>query len=1150
MLIMDAAPESHIRTPIPAYIIPSSAKNKWPGVEEDNIIPGQQNEAADSPQIFIVAARSAKSLSSLKRNLHQWLLLRGDKPGLLKDLAFTLSSRRTSMSWRQCFVSASHAELVTALESSKEVAHPSAADTRITYIFTGQGAQWYAMAHELLGFDSEFYSSIRRSEKILEHLGSSWRLIEELTKSKADSRVDEAEIGQPASTAVQIAIVDTFRQWHIEPFAVIGHSSGEIAAAYAAGALTQEMALKASFHRGYLSQLCNQRLPGRKGAMLVIGLGEEDVSNALFNLPNDRWRIACANSPTSTTISGDEDAMQEAEDTFHQLNVFCRRLRVDTAYHSHFMEAVAEDYSSTLHDLTDKPLSGKVRYISSVTAGDKTSNFGSQYWVDNLISPVRFSQALDHLVEDIAHIQTRAHDTFLEIGPHSALAGPIKDTLKNKTGLNWTYLPSLARNKNSLVTLLEVPTKLYEVGAKVDISEANRFKSTPLAHRVLSDLPRYPWDLSTQYWYEPRLSREQRLRKYAPHDILGIREFTASPYEPMWRSFISIDSLPWLKHHEVQGLLVFPGAGYICMAIEAMRQMVPDPTRIATYSLRSITFLEALIVPPSPARIELNITLKPQNANASTTASWYDFVVCSHDQKRDWSKHCSGSIQAIPKVEKEDVDEREIDIEANFLQRKFQEAKSSHDAEWDSEKLYNELKANGNKYGPSFALIEKIFFCGEYATGELRIPDVASLMPGGFLQEHIIHPTTLDAFLHVGIGILVKRAVQSGSVLASISEMTIASSIPSARHTRLSTISEVASVGSRDMVFNGCALPEKANCAPFVRFSGATLRTVTQDISSHVSRSSSDKVFKVEWNKDVDTLSTHTFSSVVEKEDMEFSSRVARKDQLLAQASLTYVRRCLQTITERNISPVDLHFDSLIQWMNKFSNEQHHNHMELTAEEDRIVAEEDWPALGVEGEALKRSGEHMIDMITGKVNPLALLLEGGLLYRLYNDESSQRCNAHLRAYLKLLIFKNPRLRVLEIGAGTGSTTIPLFNELSPDGARIFESYDFTDISSGFFEHAREKLSKWSGMIRYRRLDIGLDPGVQGFRDAEYDLIIATNVLHATPNIQKTVFNVRQLLKSPGRLALIEIVQLMPMMSMILGPLPGWWAGTSQQIYRL
>jgi ubiquinone/menaquinone biosynthesis C-methylase UbiE len=141
-------------------------------------------------------------------------------------------------------------------------------------------------------------------------------------------------------------------------------------------------------------------------------------------------------------------------------------------------------------------------------------------------------------------------------------------------------------------------------------------------------------------------------------------------------------------------------------------------------------------------------------------------------------------------------------------------------------------------------------------------------------------------------------------------------------------------------------------------------------------------------------------------------------------------------------------------------------------------------------------------------------------------------------YFHLLTHKNPQMNILEVGAGTGSATVHIFNALGNNARDLIHKYHYTDISSGFFEQGRTLLEKWTSLLKFQVLDVTKDPLEQGFEPHSFDLVVASNVIHATPSIHETLAGVRKLLKPGGRMLLLEISRNTAMVSTIFGALPG------------
>lgn len=394
-------------------------------------------------------ANSKVSLQHMIKRLSDWLETRVRTARHMADshfitnLAYTLSERRTMMPWR--FAVAASANSPDMLRSSLEAALSSLSSSFLTrtvtqrppmtYLFTGQGAQWFAMGRELLHASATFKESVAKSAKFLSIFGTAWSLFEELERSSITTRLNNSEIGQPCSTAIQIALVDLLASFGVKPSNVVGHSSGEIAAAYACQAISHEDAMKISYARGFLSKRAKDA-NSVPGSMLAVRCGEKSADDYIRQIKSGRLVVACLNSQSSVTISGDAPAIDELERILPQ-GLSPTRLAVDTAYHSHHMEAVAQSYLNDLVRLGGIKVqpslaTSDVRFISTVTGEAKYDGFDEAYWVENLVSPVRFYQALEkcgQLRSEGKGATRLPRHIFLEVGPHHGLKGPTKATV-------------------------------------------------------------------------------------------------------------------------------------------------------------------------------------------------------------------------------------------------------------------------------------------------------------------------------------------------------------------------------------------------------------------------------------------------------------------------------------------------------------------------------------------------------------------------------------------------------------------------------------------------------------------------------------------------------------------------------------------------
>ena len=279
--------------------------------------------------------------------------------------------------------------------------------------------------------------------------------IGELAKPAAKSNIDNAHISQPATTAVQIGIIILLRYWNIKPSAVVGHSSGEIAAAFSAGILDMETCMRIAYHRGELALKLKRDFPHLAGGMLAIGASATEAQRLVEKVRDAKVVIACMNGPSLVTASGDRDGILQLQQLAETEGLFVRNLRVEIAYHSHHMENVAGTYRECLGDVRSN-LRQEATFYSS-THGKQASSeaLGAAYWVANLTKPVQFTQALHDLC---AHEGDAGIDTLIEIGPHSALQAPIQDLLKANTGWadRFKYLSCLKRGEDASSTLLSL----------------------------------------------------------------------------------------------------------------------------------------------------------------------------------------------------------------------------------------------------------------------------------------------------------------------------------------------------------------------------------------------------------------------------------------------------------------------------------------------------------------------------------------------------------------------------------------------------------------------------------------------------------------------------------------------------------------------
>ncbi|RMZ82271.1 hypothetical protein DV738_g1896, partial [Chaetothyriales sp. CBS 135597] len=1136
----------------------------------------------EQSKVLVVSARTEQGCQRLVSELKEYLQRHSranpasSGAELIQNLSYTLGERRTRFPWV-----AAHAvrfqgnnldEVIKAFDSPKfKPARTPTRLPRVGMVFTGQGAQWHAMGRELISYFPVYRASLEEAERQLKDLGANWSLIEELGRDAQTTKVNTTALSIPICVAVQIALVDLLQTWGIRPTAVTSHSSGEIAAAYAAGALTLRQAMACAYYRAVLSaDAATKRISGENGSMVAVGLGAEEAQASYLNRLTSGGRavIACVNSPQSVTVAGDVSAVQELEDMCNAEGVFARRLRVDTAYHSHHMLPLATPYKDLLRrELPDKGLKSgddnlNLAFSSPVTGGRVTraSRIANpDHWVASMVQPVEFVDAFKDMVlgSDPASTGSSSSsssiDVVLEVGPHSALAAPIREilSLAEFEGVDLPYWSCLLRKEHAVDTMLSVAISLLREGLPIDLRQINFPQGIPSSLRVLTDLPSYPWNHSIKHWQESRINRAIRARDQEPHDLLGVPVPGANPRAAAWRNIVRVGEAPWLRDHMVQDNIVYPGAGYICLAIEAIKQFTAihhADREISGYRLRDVDILSALVVPDSAEGIEIQTTLREVSDRTIGARGWNHFEVSSVTADNRWTIHANGLVTV------EFTGSPDSTGRLPLLLSKKQPL-SGYTRHIDPRDMFASLQARGIQHGPKFRNTSKIVQDGkdQRAISHISIADTS--VPKDLPRHHVLHPTTLDAVILSSYGALPGAGAfeDSAKVPQSIRKMWVSSQVSRQVAHSFQCDAALSYAGPQSFLADVAVLDGETNAAVLevqgllCQSLGRSIKPTDEETNAAWDR---EVCSKVEWAADLSLGRPQALAQVKQElsrpEDKETSDLVI----CLRRVCVYFCVDALSSLTAQDVAQLESHHVKFHKWMK--------DQVDLAGSgrlgPDSATWERDGPvqrapylaraaAQSVDGELICRLGPHITSMLCGQLNPLEVMMEEKLLYKYYaNAVRMGPSLTQLANLLRRVVHKNPRARVLEIGAGTGGATRPMLKALGKvsEGGPLVESWHFTDISSGFFEAARTEFAEWGDFMHFDRLDIEKDPASQGFELGSYDIVVACQVLHATKSMARTMAHVHSLMKPGATLLLMETTQDAVDLQFIFGLLPGWW----------
>lgn len=1110
---------------------------------------------------FVFSAASEKSLKNYLESFAAHLEANEETfGGRLRDLAYTLHTRRSRFQYATAVAASSTTELIgklrdklqshtpekpIGLRASRDLDHRKPV---VLGVFTGQGAQWACMGADLLAKSTVADEIFSKLETRLASLPSadrpSWSLKAELLRAGSASRIGEAELSQPLCTAIQIVLVDLVRAAGVDFGAVVGHSSGEIAAAYAAGMISADDAICIAYYRGFHGKLAGAA-NGQPGAMMAAGTSAEDAAEILESF-DGRAKIACYNSSSSITLSGDEDALGEIKVVLDDESKFARMLKVEKAYHSHHMLPCAEAYRNSLKALNVSVTPANCLWISSVsgqdiTTGGQQKQLDGEYWVENLTSPVLFMQA----VKKACDIHGGAFDLAIEVGPHPALQGPALQTIKESTGQTIPYTGLFKRGAADLTSIVDGLGQAWVHlgrGSSLDLQAFDQFLSSGVSSKLVKDLPVYAWDHDTDYWHDSRYAKAYFARS-KNHELLGHLAPDCNPdHELRWRQILIPKEFPWINGHKLQNQMIFPGAGYVSLAIESCRELLKMLSETATLiEVHDVDIVNALTFDGDDSKVETIFRLSEiarngeadKDSRKTITARW------------QFSSAHFGSVNRQGDVNLRTLSSGLVKItlgEPSATALPTRGPRPDNCLPLNADDFYDSLRQMEYEYSGPFPALSGLQRKLGTVTGYVENMEDAD-------SELLVHPGMLDAVFQSVL--LAHSAPYDGSLWSMHVPRTIDRVVVNP------LLCEIDRIKGKMLPLDSFQVPtintikgDMDVFPPEVELPGAALTNAMIQVegldcipfAQAMAHDDKQVLSVVEWNSAVPDAEGAAW-------DMKPTPEQKDLAHFLERLSFFYLQKLQRSLPEddpcrKPDAPLSgmfnmaKHIESLIVggqrqfWMTEWSNDTYETI--TTASQPYLES--------IDFKMVKEIGENLVDIVRGTKSAIEVAMKDNLLNELYpNALGMKECTVYLARLIKQMTHRYPHLNILEIGAGTGGSTKAIMRAVGDS----FSSYTYTDISSGFFPTAQEVFKEQSSRMTYKVLDIGKNPLDQGFTE-QYDLIIASMVLHATPSIRETLTNARKLLKPGGYLVAMEgFSNDVARTGLVFGAFAGWWLGAGE-----
>ncbi|OKJ23870.1 polyketide synthase [Streptomyces sp. CB00316] len=1069
--------------------------------------PDPERAPAHRPLPLVVSARSPKALKQLAAGMAE--RLRATRPEEFYDLAYTSTVRRSAHPHRAAVMAADPQDAARQLDRLVAGEPARGAIVRrneqggTVFVFSGNASQWPGMAADLLEHETAFRSAVEEVDAALApHLG--WSVAKELAYPSPPSW-QRTEIAQPALFAVQVGLTALLASHGLRPQAVAGHSVGEVAAAHTAGALTLEQAALVIAERSR-----TQATTAGRGRMAAVGLDEQQAREELLRY-GGALEIAGINSDRAVTVAGSADELASWGQELVDRGVFFRELDLDYAFHSRAMDPIKEPLCTALEGLT--PGTARIPFVSTVTGTPLSGpELDARYWWRNVREPVRFAEAVTHLVSEGA-------GSVVEIGPHPVLRPYLRHT-------DIPYVATLHRDGDGLRETAATVAALLAAGTTTDWQ-----RHFPRPGRV-AELPAYPWQ-HERYWHGTVHDRITHTSGSGQLDHPLVGERMPAPH-PVWHGTVEPQLVPWLGDHKIGDDVLMPAAAYVEMALSAGLRAMERPVEV-----RHLEISRPLALPwPDPTPIALQTAVTPDDGALAISV------------REEHGGECRPVVRAQVRTLLGTAPSP-LDIDA--LRARCGKGLSGAD-------FYRTCHRIGLNCGPDFQLIEHL----NIGEGEVLV----SYRLRHPADAYTAHPVLLDAPLQATVALSELTAESAGFLPTVFGSVRVWRAPATAGVVHLRRRSHSANEICWDITYadaDGTVTVEIDGCR--TRRGGMTehtpltvQRTVLRaaprtgtsappsplPAPAEVACAAEPRITAA--RAALDECGHHRFIAAAEQAGSHCWAKALHG--LLADPTVPFSMRDLVSggLQPQHRRLVRLMMPLLVEHglARPVGETWQLTETEVRPEELLRGLVEDHPAFGSDTLLLNRQLRHLADVVRGSVDAHDLLPPGDSAYDQLRETGPAHRFTHraVQALLGDIVTRWPAdrpLRVLEVGATTGALTAAALPMLPADRTH----YTCTAATAAGLTRAQHRFAGHD-FVEYRTLDLNTDPTGQGMPRAGFDLVLASDAVHATHDVAATLGHLRTLLAPGGHLLATEQhhAQLQALLS---GAVEGFWERGDQSL---